>query len=73
MKDCKCFRCGNLFEIDDNFKGSDIGLVPIDKMDTEEDTIVTLMSCPHCGLKYEVYDIPESEQEDYPYFREKSQ
>lgn len=31
-----------------------------------------LMTCPYCGASYEVYDTPEEEQENYPYFKEEN-
>ena len=31
----------------------------------EEDYVV----CPYCGARYELYDTPESEKKNYPYWR----
>ena len=25
--------------------------------------------CPYCGARYELYDTPESEKKNYPYWR----
>lgn len=68
MKKYLCFRCGEELYYEDTLVGSELGLISEDKSFTEEDIDVVLMSCEHCGMHYEIYDIPESEQENYPYF-----
>ena len=70
MKKYLCFRCEHELCIDNNICGSNIGLATEDKRDSPEDFSVTLMNCPHCGMMYEVYDIPESERDNYDYFKE---
>ena len=65
----KCFRCNHQLMIDNNFMATDIGIVQEDKFLTSEDFMVTTMTRPYCGASYEVYDTPEEEQENYPYFQ----
>lgn len=72
MDKYRCFRCKHELCIDDNWMGSDLALVPDEKSLTDEDFMVTLMSCPHCGASYEVYDTPLSEIHNYPYFNEEN-
>lgn len=70
MEKYLCFRCQHELCIEDNWMGSDIGAVTEEKSLTDDDFMVTLMSGPHCGASYEVYDTPVSERENYPYFNE---
>lgn len=71
MDKYRCFRCKHELCIDDNWMGSDLALVPDEKALSDEDSMVTLMSCPYCGASYEVYDTPLSEIDNYPYFNNK--
>lgn len=50
--------------------GSDLGFLDEEKSLTDEDFMVTEMSCPYCGASYAVYDTPVSEMSNYPYFNE---
>jgi hypothetical protein len=52
--------------------GSDLALVPDEKSLTDEDFMVTLMSCPYCGASYEIHDTPLSETHNYPYFNDET-
>lgn len=72
MDKYRCFRCNHDLVIDDNWMGSDLALVPDEKSLTDEDFMVTLMSCPHRGASYKVYDTPLSEIHNYPYFNEET-
>ena len=65
-----CFRCDHKLVLESNFMASDMGAVPEEEGMTDEDYMVTFMSCPYCGAKYEVSDTPDSEKGDYPYFSE---
>ena len=71
MDKYRCFKCKHELCIDDNWMGSDLALVPDKKALSDEDFMVTLMSCPYCGASYEVYDTPLSEIDNYPYFNNK--
>ena len=35
----------------------------------DDDAMVTNAHCPHCGARYEIYETPESEKQNYPYWR----
>lgn len=70
MEKYLCFRCKHELIISSNWMGSDIGAIEEDKALTDEDFMITSMSCPYCGAGYEVYDTPESEMCHYPYFNE---
>ena len=61
----KCMRCRHDLIISGNFMVSDLN----EEVNEDEDSIVTNMVCPYCGATYEVYDTPESEKENYPYWR----
>ena len=38
------------------------------ELDDGDDAMVTNASCPHCGASYELYDTPENEKVNYPYW-----
>lgn len=62
--ECFCTRCGHKMVIDDNFMLSDRK----DDIASEEDAICTELHCTNCGLSMTIYDTPESEKVDYPYW-----
>lgn len=66
----RCFLCNHELVIDDNWFGSDIGLVSEDKELTDDDFIVTIMHCQHCGTSYEIAECPVSEQSNYPFYND---
>ena len=39
-----------------------------EELNEEDDAMVTNAHCPYCGARYELYDTPESEKKDYPYW-----
>lgn len=70
MEKYLCFRCKHELVINDNWMGSDLALVPDEKALSDEDFMITMLSCPHCGASYEIHDTPLSEANNYPYFNE---
>lgn len=62
--------CNHELVLDDNWFGSDIGLVSEDKELTDDDFLVTIMHCPHCGVHYEIAECPVSEQSNYPFYND---
>jgi hypothetical protein len=61
----KCMRCGHDLIIGGNFMLSDITGGALEE---DDEARVTDASCPFCGASYELYDTPESEKKDYPYW-----
>lgn len=61
----KCMRCGHEIIIGGNFMLSDISG---EELNEEDDAMVTNAHCPYCGAGYELYDTPESEKKNYPYW-----
>ena len=63
---CKCFKCNHELIITGNSMLSDYY-----ECDTEDDdTLISYMTCPNCGMQYEVTDTPKSEEKDFPYYSE---
>ena len=62
----KCMRCGHEIILEGNFMLSEING---EELNEEDDAMVTNAFCPHCGARYELYDTPESEKKNYPYWR----
>lgn len=62
----KCMRCNHDLIIGGNFMLSEING---EELLDEDDAIVTNASCPYCGAHYEIYDTPESERNQYEYFK----
>lgn len=62
-----CYRCKHELIIQSQWMGSEIGAAPDEP---DDDFMVTLMSCPHCGLGCEIYDVPVNEQCKHPYFNQ---
>ena len=58
-------RCGHDLIIGGNFMMSD---VTGENLDEDDDAMITNASCPHCGASYELYDTPENEKPNYPYW-----
>ena len=67
MLEYKCFRCSHELILLGNHMLSDIE--GDDDMSTFDDAIVTIAQCPYCGASYEIMDTPESERENYDYFK----
>jgi ribosomal protein S27AE len=63
--DLKCMRCGHDLIIGGNFMLSEVTGT---ELDDDDDAMVTNASCPHCGASYELYDTPENEKPNYPYW-----
>lgn len=63
--DIKCMRCGHDLILEGNFMLSEVSG---EELSENDDAIVTYAHCPHCGASYELYDTPESEKKDYPYW-----
>jgi DNA-directed RNA polymerase subunit RPC12/RpoP len=63
--DLKCMRCGHDLIIGGNFMLSEVTGTELDE---DDDAMVTNASCPHCGASYELYDTPENEKPNYPYW-----
>lgn len=61
----KCMRCGHEIIIGGNFMLSEING---EELNEEDDVMVTNAHCPYCGARYELYDTPESEKKNYPYW-----
>ena len=61
----KCMRCGHELIIGGNFMLSDFNG---EDLAEDDDAMVTNAHCPHCGASYEIYDTPESEKKNYPYW-----
>ena len=61
-------RCGHEIIIGGNFMLSEING---EELNEEDDAMVTNAHCPYCGARYELYDTPESEKKDYPYWKMK--
>ena len=61
----KCMRCGHEIIIEGNFMLSEING---EELNEEDDAMVTNAYCPYCGARYELYDTPESEKKNYPYW-----
>jgi transcription elongation factor Elf1 len=62
----KCMRCGHELIISGNFMLSEIrGEI----LSEDEDAMVTNAHCTYCGASYELYDTPESERKNYPYWQ----
>lgn len=61
----KCMRCGHELIIGGNFMLSDFEIV-----NEDGDAMVTNASCPYCGASYELFDTPECEKKNYPYWLE---
>ena len=58
-------RCGHDLIIGGNFMLSEVTGTELDE---DDDAMVTNASCPHCGASYELYDTPENEKPNYPYW-----
>ena len=58
-------RCGHEIIIGGNFRRSEISG---GDMNEEGAASVTRAHCPYCGARYELYDTPESEKKNYPYW-----
>lgn len=58
-------RCGHEIIIGGNFMLSEING---EELNEEDDAMVTNAHCPYCGAGYELYDTPESEKKNYPYW-----
>ena len=41
-------------------------------LEDDDDAIVTNATCPFCGASYELYDTPENEKANYPYWSDES-
>ena len=39
-----------------------------EELNEEDDAMVTNAHCPYCGARYDLYDTPESEKKNYPYW-----
>lgn len=65
----KCMRCGHELIIGGNFMLSEVTGA---ELEDDDDAIVSNTSCPYCGASYDIYDTPESEKENYPYWQENS-
>jgi DNA-directed RNA polymerase subunit RPC12/RpoP len=63
----KCMRCGHDLIIGGNFMLSEMNG---EELSEEDDAIVTNAYCPYCGASYEIYDTPESEKINYPYWQD---
>ena len=61
----KCMRCGHEIILESNFMLSEING---EELNEEDDAMVTNAHCPYCGARYELYDTPESEKKNYPYW-----
>jgi len=43
-----------------------------EELSEDDDAMVTNASCAYCGASYEIYDTPESERDNYPYWKRKA-
>ena len=67
MANLKCMRCNHELILSGNFMLSEI---QCEELPEDEDAIVTNATCPYCGASYDIYDTPECDRENYPYFKE---
>lgn len=61
-----CPRCGHemIWNTQEMFDEND-------ELPDEDNYIITIYSCPYCGLELQIHDKPvESEREGYPYWNE---
>lgn len=65
----KCMRCGKELIIGGNFMLSEING---EELSEGDDAMVTNATCAYCGASYEIYDTPESERDNYPYWKKKT-
>jgi DNA-directed RNA polymerase subunit RPC12/RpoP len=62
----KCMRCDSNLILESNFMLSEING---EELSEDDDAMVTNASCPYCGARYELYDTPQSEKKNYPYWK----
>ena len=62
----RCMRCNHELIIGGNFMLSE---VVGEELAEDDDAMVTNCSCPYCGAQYEIYDTPENEKKNYPYWK----
>lgn len=63
-----CFRCGHELILLGNHMLSEAE--GDDTMNADDDAMITTAQCPYCGAFYEVMETPESEKENYAYFKD---
>ena len=62
----RCMRCNHELIIGGDFMLSE---VVGEELAEDDDAMVTNCSCPYCGAHYEIYDTPENEKKNYPYWK----
>ena len=61
----ECMRCHHDLILSGNFMLSEY---QGEELEDDDDCIITNTVCPYCGARYDIYDTPESEKKDYPYW-----
>ena len=61
----KCMRCQHELIIEANFMESEFM-----ELSEDDDAMITIAHCPHCGARYEIHDVSENSKVIYPYWQE---